>query len=37
MTAYADLEIGLHRRGTGSYAIELRFSQPESEADIRLI
>jgi hypothetical protein len=37
MAAYADLEIGLHRRDTGSYAIELRFSQPESDADIRLV
>jgi hypothetical protein len=37
MTAYADLEMGLHRRDTGSYAIELRFSQPDSEADIRLV
>jgi hypothetical protein len=37
MTAYADLEIGLHRRDTSNYTIELRFSQPESEADIRLV
>ena len=37
MTAYADLEMGLHRRDTDSYAIELRFSQPDSEADIRLV
>jgi hypothetical protein len=37
MTAYADLEIGLHRLDTGSYAIELRYTQPESDADIRLV
>ena len=37
MTAYADLEMGLHRRDSDSYTIELRFSQPESDADIRLV
>ena len=36
MTAFAELEISLHRRGTDSYAVELRYSQPESDADIRL-
>jgi len=36
MTSYADLELGLHRREGGSYAVEFRFSQPESDADIRL-
>ena len=36
MKAYADLEIGLHRRDATGYAIELRFSQPESDADVRL-
>ncbi len=36
MTEYADLEIGLHRRDAGSYAVEFRFSQPNSEADVRL-
>jgi len=35
--AYADLEIGLHRRDADSYAVELRFSQPDSDADIRLV
>ena len=34
--AYADLEIGLHRRDADSYTVELRYSQPESDADIRL-
>jgi hypothetical protein len=36
MNAYADLEISLHRRDAGAYAVDLRFSQPDSEADIRL-
>jgi hypothetical protein len=33
---FADLELGLHRRGEGRYGVELRFSQPGSDADIRL-
>jgi len=33
---YADLELGLHRRGEGRFSVELRFSQPNSDADIRL-
>jgi hypothetical protein len=37
MTAYADLEVGLHRRDSDSYAVELRFNRPDSEADVRLI
>ena len=32
----ADLEIGLHRRDADTYAVEMRFSQPDSDADIRL-
>jgi hypothetical protein len=36
MSNYAELEIGLHRRDAGSYSVEFRFSQPESEADVRL-
>jgi len=36
MTEYADLEIGLHRRDASSYSVEFRYSQPNSEADIRL-
>ncbi|HSF81469.1 MAG TPA: CHAT domain-containing protein, partial [Anaerolineales bacterium] len=36
MAEYADLELGIHRRDAGSYAIEFRFSQPKSEADIRI-
>lgn len=34
--AFADLELGLHRRGADHYAVELRFAQPQSDADIRL-
>jgi hypothetical protein len=33
---HADLEIGLHRRTADSYAVELRFSMPDSDAEIRL-
>jgi len=33
---YADLEIGLHRRDASSYTIEFRFSQPSSDADVRI-
>src|SRR3990172_3963776 len=36
MNEYADLEISLHRHDASSYAVEFRFSQPESDADIRL-
>ncbi len=36
MKGYADLEIGLHQRDADNYDIELRFSQPESDADVRL-
>ncbi|MFN2226056.1 MAG: CHAT domain-containing protein, partial [Anaerolineae bacterium] len=36
MTIYADLEIGLHRRDTEGYNLELRFNHPESDADVRL-
>src|SRR5438552_480871 len=34
---YADLELGLSRRDSGSYGLDLRFSQPGSDADIRLV
>lgn len=37
MTATADLEISLRRRYGGLYDIDLRFSQPGSDADIRLV
>ena len=36
MTEYADLEIGIHRRDTGSYSVEFRFSDPKSEADVQI-
>ena len=36
MTEFADLEIGLHRRDIGAYAVEFRYSQPGSEAEVRL-
>ena len=36
MVEYADLEIGLHRRDASSYTVEFRFSQPNSEADVRI-
>jgi hypothetical protein len=32
---YADLEFGLHRRDAFAFTIEYRFSQPDSDADIR--
>lgn len=36
MSEYADLEIGLHRRDAAAYTVEIRFSLPNSDADIRL-
>jgi hypothetical protein len=36
MTNYADLELGLHRYDGGSYTIELRYSQPDIDTDVRL-
>lgn len=36
MQQYADLELSLHRIGTGNYSVNFRFSHPESEADIGL-
>ncbi len=35
--SYADLEIGLHRRATETYVVEMRFSQPDSDTDVRLV
>lgn len=37
MTAFADLEIAIHRRDADNYAIELRFTPPNAEGEIRLI
>jgi len=36
MNEYADLEVSLHHREPGSYTVEFRFTQPNSDADIRL-
>ena len=36
MTDFADLELSLHRRDGGNYSVEMRFTQPNSDADIRL-
>ena len=36
MSLYSDLELGLYRYEAGSYAVELRFSLPGSDADTRL-
>jgi hypothetical protein len=36
MTSYAEFEIGLRRRDADFYAVELRFTQPESDADVRV-
>jgi hypothetical protein len=37
MTTYADLEIGIHKWNADSYAVELRFSQPGSDAEVRIV
>jgi hypothetical protein len=37
MSTYADLELSLHRRDATSYAAELRFSQADTDADVRLL
>jgi hypothetical protein len=34
---YAELEIGLHRRDAGGYAVDLRFSRPGDDAEVRLL
>ncbi len=36
MTVYADLEISLRRHTASGYVVDLRYSQPDSDADIRL-
>ena len=36
MPPYADLELSLNRLDTTSYQVDFRFSQPESDADVRL-
>src|SRR5258708_3420913 len=37
MPTYANLEISLDGRDDGSYSVDLRFNQPRSDADLRLI
>jgi hypothetical protein len=37
MSAFADLELGLNRRPDGRDSAELRFSQSDSDTDIRLM
>jgi hypothetical protein len=36
LTDFADLELSLHRRDGINYRVEMRFTQPDSDADIRL-
>ena len=36
MPAYVDLELGLHRRNVEYYEIQMRISQLDSDADIRI-
>lgn len=36
MTDFADLELGIHQREAGVFTVEMRFSQPGSDADIRI-
>ena len=36
MTEFADLELSLHQREAGAFTAEMRFSQPGSDADIRI-
>ncbi|MEI7771788.1 MAG: CHAT domain-containing protein [Chloroflexales bacterium] len=35
-SGFADLEIGLYRRDSDSYSVELRYTRPDDAADIRL-
>jgi len=37
MTLYADLEMGLYRRDAESYNVEIRFTPPEGDADLRMV
>jgi hypothetical protein len=37
MRGFAELEVSLHRRDSGSYTVDFRFSQPDSDADNRLV
>jgi hypothetical protein len=35
MADYADLELGLHRRDAASYSVDLRFTRPRDEVEVR--
>ena len=35
ITNYADFEIGLRRHPASGYEVDLRYSQPDSNADVR--
>jgi CHAT domain/SIR2-like domain len=37
MSGYADLEIGVHRRDVHTWSVELRYSQPGSDGDVRVV
>ena len=37
MPNYADLEISIHRRDAESYGIELRFTPPDADVEVRLV
>lgn len=37
MKGFVELEVSLHRRDSGSYMVDFRLSQPNSEADNRLV
>ncbi|WP_129626088.1 CHAT domain-containing protein [Candidatus Oscillochloris fontis] len=37
MATFADLELGMNRRPDGRYSVDLRFNQPDSDTDIRLM
>ena len=36
-TQFADLEIGLHRHDPERYSVEMRFTPPDSDAEVRLV
>lgn len=37
MAIEADLEIGIHRRDAQTYSVELRFTSPDSDGEVRLL
>lgn len=36
MEKFADLEISLHKRESGTYSVDFRYNQPDSDSDVRL-